>query len=40
MEQLTYRRHEKTSYVSNYMFFTLLHEWIDIGQTHQLEKLQ
>ncbi len=34
------RRHEKTSYVSNYAFFTLLHKWIDRGQMHQLEKLQ
>ncbi len=32
-------RHKKSSYVSNYMFFTLLHEWVDRGQTHQLEKL-
>ncbi len=32
-------RHEKTSYVPNYVFFTLLHEWVDRGQTHQLEKL-
>ncbi len=32
------RRHEKT-YVSNDVFFTLLHEWVDRGQTHQLEKL-
>ncbi len=31
--------HEKTSYVSNYAFFTLLHEWVDRGQTHRLEKL-
>ncbi len=36
-----YRRcHEKTSYVSNYEFFTLLHKWGDRGQTHRLEKLQ
>ncbi len=33
-------RHEKTSYVSNYAFFTLLHKWADRGQTHRLEKLQ
>ncbi len=33
------RCHEKTSYVSNYVFFTLLYEWVDKGQTHQLEKL-
>ncbi len=26
---------EKTSDVSNYVFFTLLHEWVDKGQTHQ-----
>ncbi len=25
--------------VSNYAFFTLLHEWVDRGQTHRLEKL-
>ncbi len=30
---------EKTSYVSNYAFIILLHEWIDRGQMHQLEKL-
>ncbi len=34
------RCHEKTSYVSNYAFFTLLHKWGDRGQTHRLEKLQ
>ncbi len=34
------RCHEKTSYVSNYAFFTLLYKWGDRGQTHQLEKLQ
>ncbi len=35
-----YRRsHEKTSNVSNYEFITLLHEWVDRGQMHQLEKL-
>ncbi len=33
------RRHEKTSYVSNYVFITLLHEWVERGQMHQLEKL-
>ncbi len=33
------RCHEKTSYVSNYAFITLLHEWVDRGQKHQLEKL-
>ncbi len=33
------RRHEKTSYVSNYAFITLLYEWVDRGQMHQLEKL-
>ncbi len=32
------RCHEKTSYVSNYAFFTLLHEWVDRGQAHRLEK--
>ncbi len=37
----TYRRcHEKTSYVSNYAFFTLLHKSGDRGQMHRLEKLQ
>ncbi len=25
--------------VSNYAFITLLQEWVDRGQTHQLEKL-
>ncbi len=26
----SYRRcHEKTSYVSNYAFFTLMHKWVD-----------
>ncbi len=30
---------QKKTYVSNYAFVTLLHEWIDRGQTHQLEKL-
>ncbi len=36
-----YRRcHEKTSYVSNYAFFTLLHKWVDRRQTHHFEKLQ
>ncbi len=34
------RCHEKTSYVSNYAFFTLLHKWVDRGQTRCLEKLQ
>ncbi len=35
-----YRRcHEKTSYVSNYAFITLLHEWVNRGQMLQLEKL-
>ncbi len=33
------RCHEKTFCVPNYVFFTLLHEWVDRGQTHQLEKL-
>ncbi len=33
------RRHEKTSYVSNYAFITLLHELVSRGQMHQLEKL-
>ncbi len=38
---ILYRRcHEKTSYMSNYVFFTLLHEWNDRGQTHRIEKLQ
>ncbi len=32
--------HEKTSHVSNYAFFTLLHKWVDKGQTHRLGKLQ
>ncbi len=32
--------HEKTSYVSNYAFFTLMHKWVDKGQTHYFEKLQ
>ncbi len=37
----TYRRyHVKTSYVSNYAFFTLLHKWVHRGQTHYFEKLQ
>ncbi len=34
------RRHEKTSYVSNYAFFTVLHKWGDRGQTQRLEELQ
>ncbi len=33
------RCRKKTSYVSIYAFFTLLHEWVDKGQTHRLEKL-
>ncbi len=33
------RCHEKTSYVLNYAFITLLHEWVDRGQMHPLEKL-
>ncbi len=38
--KITYRRfHEKTSHVSNYAFVILLHEWVDRGQMHQLEKL-
>ncbi len=32
--------HEKTSYVSNYAFFTLLHKWVNRGQIHHFEKLQ
>ncbi len=37
---LIYRRcHEETSYVSNYVFITSSHEWVDRGQMHQLEKL-
>ncbi len=36
-----YRRcHEKTSYVLNYAFFTLMHKWVDRGQIHHFEKLQ
>ncbi len=36
-----YRRcHEKTSYVSNYAFLTLLHKWVDRRQMHRSEKLQ
>ncbi len=36
----TYRRcYEKTSYVSNYAFFTSLYKWVDRGQMHRLEKL-
>ncbi len=39
VSDFVYRRcHEKT-YVSNYAFITLLHEWVDRGQMHQLEKL-
>ncbi len=34
------RCHKKTSYGSNYAFSTLLHEWVDRGQMHRLEKLQ
>ncbi len=34
------RCHEKTSYVSNYAFFTLLYKWVDRGQRHRFEKLQ
>ncbi len=34
------RCREKTSFVSNYVFSTLLHEWVNRGQTHRLEKLQ
>ncbi len=29
--------YEKTSNVSNYAFFTLLCEWVDIGQTHGMD---
>ncbi len=37
----TYRRcHEKTSYVSNYAFFTLMHKWVDREEIHHFEKLQ
>ncbi len=32
--------YEKTSYVSNYAFFTLMHKWADRGLTHHFEKLQ
>ncbi len=36
-----YRRcQEKTSYVSNYALFTLMHKWVDRGQIHHFEKLQ
>ncbi len=36
-----YRRcPEKTSYVSNYACFTLLHKWGYRGQTNRLERLQ
>ncbi len=34
-----YPRHEKT-YMLNYAFFSLLHKWVDTGQTHHFEKLQ
>ncbi len=34
------RRHENTSYVSNYLFFILLHKWVDRGQMYRLENLQ
>ncbi len=34
------RYHEKTSYVLNYAFFTLLHKWVHRGRTHHFEKLQ
>ncbi len=41
LNKIMYHRcHEKTSYVLNYAFFTLLHEWGDRGQMHRLEKLQ
>ncbi len=39
LEFASRRCHKKNSYVSNYAFITLLHEWVDIGQMHQLEKL-
>ncbi len=29
----------RKTYMSNYAFITLLHEWVDRGQMHQLEKL-
>ncbi len=32
------RRRYKTSYVSNYAFFTLLHKSVDRGQMHRFEK--
>ncbi len=32
--------HEKTSSVSNYAFFTLMHKWVSRGQIHHFEKLQ
>ncbi len=32
--------HEKTSYMSNYAFFILMHKWIDRGQIHHFEKFQ
>ncbi len=35
-----YCRQEKTSYASNYAFFTLMHKWVDRGQIHHFEKLQ
>ncbi len=31
--------YEKTSYVSNYVFFISSHKWVDRGQTLQLKKL-
>ncbi len=38
---VAYRRcHEKTSYVSNYAFFTLLYKWTNRGQTHCFENFQ
>ncbi len=33
------RHHEKTSYMSNYALFTLLHKWVGRRQTLRLEKL-
>ncbi len=37
--KVRYRRcYKKTSYVSNYAFFTLLHKWVDRGQMRRFQK--
>ncbi len=39
-QKIMCRCHEKTSYVSNYAFFSLMHKWVDRRQINHFEKLQ